>query len=429
MKITSMNIENFKAIDSLHFNPRMLNIFVGSNNSGKSTILQAIKLAFDEEYFSFLFFTDPSAALKYGENRAKLELKLIEDKRKIVEFEIERVTLNELIPQLENAVIRIFERTLKRVEITNRKTPKKEERKHRVGEIEKELKEWINTETILEMVDKDQLTESTKESVNLIVNGHKKFLSGSTIDIIAQKLAFQIAEKLNIRDFLGWREYITTRFMDFNEFDDHFRDLSFSLYESEKSRKEEENLSSPMFINDPIKAIDKVKSDGKRSEVIAHEIDQIIKDDKIVPGLRRFNFNNLVFEGVEDDVSMDSMGDGFKTLIGILASFYQQPKNTIILLEEPEVHLHPGYLQELAKNLVTLSRTRNIQIFISTHSMDFIQCFLDIGSMSTPYSEFVKSELFMLHLSHLKNVVVSEEIDYNEADRTIKELECDLRGI
>ena len=233
MKITSMNIENFKAIDSLHFNPRMLNIFVGSNNSGKSTILQAIKLAFDEEYFSFLFFTDPSAALKYGENRAKLELKLIEDKRKIVELEIESVTLNELIPQLENAVIRIFERTLKRVEITNRKTPKKEERKHRVGEIEKELKEWINTETILEMVDKDQLTESTKESVNLIVNGHKKFLSGSTIDIIAQKLAFQIAEKLNISDFLGWREYITTRFMDFNAFDDHFL-FAYQIIDFEK---------------------------------------------------------------------------------------------------------------------------------------------------------------------------------------------------
>ena len=61
--------------------------------------------------------------------------------------------------------------------------------------------------------------------------------------------------------------------------------------------------------------------------------------------------------------------------------------------------------------------------------MDLIQCFLDVDSMSSPNSEFVKSELFMLRLSHLKNVVVSEEIDYNEADSAIKDLEWDLRGI
>jgi predicted ATP-dependent endonuclease of OLD family len=429
MKITSINIENFKAIDSLQFNPRMLNILVGRNNTGKTSILQATKLAFDEEYFSFLFPTHPSAALKYGEKRAKLELKLAEDKRNMVELEIERGTINELIPQLEKAVKGIFERALKGVGYANRKTPKNEERKRKAGEIERELKEWLNTETILEMVEKDQLTDLAKDSVNLIVKGQGTFLPGFTIEIMAQKLAFQIAEKLNFREFLGWEEPRNARFRYYTPFRESFEDFVFSVFEGEEVSKEEEILSSPIFIDDPIKALDIVKSDRKRNEVTAHEIDQIIKDDKIVPDLTRFNFNKLVFEGVEDDVSMDSMGDGFKALIGILASLYQQPKNTVVLLEEPEVHMHPGYLQELTKYLVTLSRTRNIQLFISTHSMDFIQCFLDLDSMSTPNSKFVKSQFYMLRLSHPKNVEVSEEIDYDEADRAIKELEWDLRGI
>ena len=429
MKITNINIENFKEIDSLQFNPRMLNIFVGRNNTGKTSILQAIDLAFDEDEFSFFFLTQPSAALKYGENKAKLEMKLVEDKRSFVGVEINREIMKELISELENKVNVTFETALKRVQDSNRKTLKNEEKKRRAVEIEKELKERINSELILEMVDKVLLTESAKESVNLIVNGKKQFLTGLTIYIMTEKIVIQIAEKLNIMKFFGWSKSRTSNFMKISQVSDQFNKYLHSLYETENSGKEEENVSSPIFITDPIDAINKVKFDKKRLEGIAHEIEQIIINDNIVPGLTRFNFNKMVFEGVEEDVSMDSMGDGFKALIGILASLYQRPKNTIVLLEEPEVHMHPGYLQELAKYLVILSRTRNIQLFISTHSMDFIQCFLNFDSLSPVDSEFVRSQFFMLQLSHLKNVVVSEEIDYYEADQTIKDLELDLRGI
>ena len=152
--------------------------------------------------------------------------------------------------------------------------------------------------------------------------------------------------------------------------DERLGDFSVSFFRKEIERKGEDNFSSPILIVDPINVIDKIVTYGNKLEGIAHEIEQIIINDNIVPGLTRFNFHKMVFEGVEEDVSMDSMGDGFKALIGILASLYQRPKNTIVLLEEPEVHMHPGYLQELAKYLVILSRTRNIQLFISTHSFN-----------------------------------------------------------
>ncbi|MHB1507098.1 MAG: ATP-binding protein [Cuniculiplasma sp.] len=429
MKITNINIENFKAIDSLQFNPRMLNIFVGRNNTGKTSILQAIEFAFDEEKFSYVFFTQPSAALKYGENIAKLSLKLTEDKRTVVELDVERGTLNEIIPQLEKTVIKIFERALNSVLERSIKSPKIEERKRRVMEIGKELIESINAGIILELVDKDQLTQTAKESVTLKIKDQKKVFLGLPIRSLATELTVKIAEKLNLIKFLGWENLKVASKMHFFRLDDSIDEYLFPTIGRNKDRNAGDNSSSPLFIVDPTDEIKRVILDRNRLEVIAQEIEQIIKEDNIVPGLTRFNFKNMVFEGVEDDVSMDSMGDGFKALIGILASLYQQPKNTIVLLEEPEVHMHPGYMRELAKYLVTLSRTRNIQLFISTHSMDLIQCFLDVDSMSSPNSEFVKSELFMLRLSHLKNVVVSEEIDYNEADSAIKDLEWDLRGI
>ncbi len=429
MKITYINIENFKAIDSLQFNPRMLNILVGRNNTGKTSILQAIKLSLDEKYFSRLFYLRPSAALKYGENSAQFKLKLIEDKRNEVRVQIVKISILELIPQIGIAVNRIFKLALKRAENSGRRKLKNEERYSRVDEIEKKLKELLNEETMLEMVEKSHLTNLAKESVKIIVDGQTNFVSGRAIGFIASELAFQIAEKLNIKKFLGWKEPRHVHFLFYEVLDYPLEYLTFTPDETESVKNEEENLSSPIFIDDPIEEIAKIISDRKRQEVIAHEIEHIIKEDNLVQGLTRFNFNKMVFEGVEYDVSMDSMGDGFKALVGIMASLYQQPKNTIVLLEEPEVHMHPGYMQELTKNLVILSRSRNIQFFISTHSMDLIQCFLDVDMMSTLESEFVKSQFFMLRMSHPKNVVVSEQIDYTEAERAIKEFEWDLRGI
>lgn len=427
MRITSIDIENFKAIDTLQFNPKMLNIFVGRNNTGKTSILQAIRLSFNKDYFPDLFFSRPSAALKYGENKAKLELKLAEDKRAMVELEIERSSMNEMGTPLENAVKKTFERALQRVRIMNRVAPKKDDNERRVNEIKKELAETLNTETILKMAEKGKLIESAKECVKLTVGNKSDFVPGPTVGAIASELALQIAGDLNIVDFLDWSDprNIRDRYYSLDSLDYY---LTSNYYRRRSTRKEARS-PSPVLVDNPIEAIDEITDDKGRQEVIAHEIDQIIKNDKLVPGLTRFNFDKLVLEGVDYDVSMDSMGDGFKALIGILASLYQQQKNTIILLEEPEVHMHPGYLQELVKYLVTLSRTRNIQLFISTHSLDFISCFLDKSLLSPEDFKFVQSEFYMLLLSRSKDVITIEETDYNKAVEATETLEWDLRGI
>lgn len=46
MKLKNIKIERFKRLDSVDFDVGGVNIFVGGNNSGKSTIIQAVHFAF-----------------------------------------------------------------------------------------------------------------------------------------------------------------------------------------------------------------------------------------------------------------------------------------------------------------------------------------------------------------------------------------------
>ena len=44
LNVRSVSIKNYRAIDDLEFSPNSINVFVGPNNCGKSSILEAIAL-------------------------------------------------------------------------------------------------------------------------------------------------------------------------------------------------------------------------------------------------------------------------------------------------------------------------------------------------------------------------------------------------
>ena len=187
--------------------------------------------------------------------------------------------------------------------------------------------------------------------------------------------------------------------------------------------------NKPIFIRDPIKIIQQLKNDKTYSETTAFQIEKIIKSDNLVPGLDRFNFDSLVFSNTNMDVQMESMGDGFKVLTGLLGSLLTQPESTVMLLEEPEVHMHPGYLRELATYLIEMAKSRNIQLFISTHSIDLIQDILSIESLPEVNQEFVKSEVSIFRLSRSQDTVILEGEEYSEAVENVEKLAIDLRGL
>ena len=63
-------------------------------------------------------------------------------------------------------------------------------------------------------------------------------------------------------------------------------------------------------------------------------------------------------------------GDGFINIFIILTSLYDAPQNSTIVIDEPEIALHPDVQQRLMQRLIYHSKTK--QIIISTHSPYFI---------------------------------------------------------
>ncbi|WP_337860655.1 AAA family ATPase [Ferroplasma sp.] len=158
-------------------------------------------------------------------------------------------------------------------------------------------------------------------------------------------------------------------------------------------------------------------------------MEEIIKEDNLGPNLKRFNFYKLVLSGIPEDVSINTMGDGFKVLNGLLLNIYNQPENSVILMEEPEVHMHPGYINEFIRYLVYISKLSNIQLYITTHSIDLIHGFLETENFPDEYYNFLKENLSILKLNKIDDEVVISKINYKEAYNSMSDLMLDLRGI
>ncbi len=62
-------------------------------------------------------------------------------------------------------------------------------------------------------------------------------------------------------------------------------------------------------------------------------------------------------------------GDGFRCCVGILGTALSL-KNTVLFIEEIESHQHSGSISKLIRHLVEIARENNLQVFLSTHSLD-----------------------------------------------------------
>jgi len=67
-------------------------------------------------------------------------------------------------------------------------------------------------------------------------------------------------------------------------------------------------------------------------------------------------------------VLITDVGFGISQLLPVLVLLYYVPKNSIVLLEHPEIHLHPAAQSGLADIIINASQTRNIQVIVESHS-------------------------------------------------------------
>lgn len=127
-------------------------------------------------------------------------------------------------------------------------------------------------------------------------------------------------------------------------------------------------------INSSLKSIlDKVSNQDNQREIINNAFNKIdsLKEYLLVDKMSNTN------------VSISEVGSG---IIQVLPIIYLTTlfTNRLILIEQPELHLHPGQQVELAKHLVWSHKKRYNQLVIETHSEHIIKAFqLEIAKYKT----------------------------------------------
>ena len=98
---------------------------------------------------------------------------------------------------------------------------------------------------------------------------------------------------------------------------------------------------------------------------------------KIILGEFEYNKSNKDFIYRKQGYAFDkkNVATGIKSfgIIEILLKNKQLDENTILIIDEPEVHLHPQWIVEYARILVLIHKYIGCHIFISSHNPDMIQ--------------------------------------------------------
>ena len=65
---------------------------------------------------------------------------------------------------------------------------------------------------------------------------------------------------------------------------------------------------------------------------------------------------------------LTDVGFGVSQVLPALVLLYYAPEGSIIVMEQPEIHLHPAVQSGLADAILTAANTRNLQVIVESHS-------------------------------------------------------------
>ena len=147
------------------------------------------------------------------------------------------------------------------------------------------------------------------------------------------------------------------------------------------------------------------------------ELHQERKDKRVINKLNDIydsDIDQLSYVPIEDDYEFQilfddyaaqpgSMGDGFRYAFSLFSGIEAFSPNTV-LVEEPENHQHPSAYQGIADAIKEYAEELDIQFFIATHSLDFLNLLID-GDIGT------ELEISIFHLSLIDGHLEVRNID------------------
>ena len=96
-------------------------------------------------------------------------------------------------------------------------------------------------------------------------------------------------------------------------------------------------------------------------------------------------------------------------ILQLLLENRELTENSFLILDEPEVHLHPEWQVKLAEILVLLVKDLNVNLFINSHSPQFIEA---IEVYSVKYSLRDETNFYLTRKDENSEKYNVEKIEY-----------------
>jgi len=176
--------------------------------------------------------------------------------------------------------------------------------------------------------------------------------------------------------------------------------------------------------------LDKSIHHRKLNALDGTELAEILKNnptikDEINILFSRFNIgidvekvNDIIYKIVvnQNNVNLEltDVGFGISQVLPILVQAYLSPKNSLTIIEQPEIHLHPNMQAWLADALITIALKNDKRFLIETHSDALIRRIrLRIVDESSPLSE-EHVKLYYLHRDPTRKCTLIDDIEVND---------------
>jgi len=370
--IEKLVIDGYRGIDYFEYEPNMINILVGRNNTGKSSILEAAAIT----YTAPTGFQD-----RLGNNIFE---KIIE--RKGWENLEYFINLNKKDKELKLTAV-------------------KDEIEIDISANYKERTEIAVTKPVIELVTEYYVNSyrsefsPLKESILRLTESHLK----STEEIIREKVSKAIRGPMLFGQITPGNNYfvalpddkkilmrvsITSDLIFYcHQFEEKL-DIKYLHDILLPTARMHQSLS---YLRRHMPYFNDLRSDGQKIWIY--------------------------FENLQQPLPLSMIGDGMRETIRLLfiASLIQ---GGVLLIEEPENNLHPGLYEVVAERLVEVARQDRTQVFLSTHNLEFAEKLLRSGE------ELVN----VVRLYRVKDELAYEVLSHGEALEELDELRIDLRG-
>lgn len=356
MKLSIRNVGKLKEAD-VEING--ITVITGENDTGKSTVGKVLWSVFNSFFeIKKQIRTDKISSILEELRRVSS----IQDIRSnlvhssIVEYDLD---LNDFLKQLE-----------KKLEVLNDVRGLDDESKDELKDTLEKIKKRINLsdDEIMKKITQINFNKEFNSQINNL-----NFLEEGNIDLKIKNKSINLIisnDKIQIKDFFSLYENVML--LDNPRIIDNLAENI--ILSANKIFSIIENLHNSKFISMLRNDKSSTVTDNILNEEKLFEIEE--KLNKIVDGkFLKKDFGVYFYRNKSGkEINIKNLSTGFKvfSIIKLLIQNNQLSENGTIILDEPEIHLHPEWQLKFAELIVLLQKEFSMHILLTTHSPYFV---------------------------------------------------------